>query len=136
MREGAESVDERGISGVTVLVTEHEGMPVVAVSGEVDLHAVPGFRSAIQEAESGVGEGVPAVIVDLREVEFMDSSGLGVLIGHHRRLEEQGGSLRIVAGKAASKILRLTSLDAVFEVYDSREQAFAGRNEGYSQASS
>lgn len=129
-------MDERGISGVTALVIEHEGMPVVAVAGEVDLHAVSGFRSAMQEAEAGVGEEGAAMIVDLREVEFMDSSGLGVLIGHHRRLEERGSGLRIVAGEAASKILRLTSLDAVFEVYDSREQAFAGRNEGYSQASS
>jgi anti-sigma B factor antagonist len=136
MREGSRSVDERAISGVTVLVTEHESMPVVAVSGEVDLHAVPGFRSAMQDAESGVGEEVSAMIVDLREVEFMDSSGLGVLIGHHRRLEERAGALRIVAGEAASKILRLTSLDAVFEIYDSREQAFAGRNEGYSQTAS
>ncbi len=129
-------MDERGISGVTVLVTEHEGMPVVAVSGEVDLHAVPGFRSAMQDAESGAGEEVSAMIVDLREVEFMDSSGLGVLIGHHRRLEEWDGGLRIVAGEAASKILRLTNLDAVFEIYDSREQAFAGRAEGYPEASS
>jgi anti-sigma B factor antagonist len=136
MREGARPVEDQSISGVTVLVTEHEGMPVVAVSGEVDLHAVPGFRSAMQDAESGSGEEVSAMILDLREVEFMDSSGLGVLIGHHRRLEERGGGLRIVAGEAASKILCLTNLDAVFEIYDSREQAFAGQTEGYSEASS
>jgi hypothetical protein len=53
-------------------------------------------------------------------------------VGHHRRLEEWGGGLRIVAGEAASKILRLTNLDAVFEIYDSREQAFSGRAEGSS----
>lgn len=123
-------MEGNGISGVTFLVTEYEGVPLVTASGEVDIHAVPGFRSALEDAESGAGDGVSAVIVDLREVEFMDSSGLGVLIGHHRRLEERGGGLRIVVGEAASKILRLTNLDAVFETYDSREQAFAGQNQG------
>lgn len=128
-------MNERAISGITVIATEHEGMPVVAVSGEVDLHAVPDFRSAMQNAEPETGGEVRAMIVDLREVEFMDSSGLGVLIGHHRRLEERGGALRIVTGEATSKILRLTSLDAVFEIYDSREQAFAGQSGGHSQDS-
>ena len=110
-----------------MLVTEQEGMPVVAVSGEVDLHAVPRFRSAMEDAESKAGPGVSAILVDLSEVEFMDSSGLGVLIGHHRELEEGGGELRIVTGKAALKILRLTNLDSVFGIYDSREEALSGR---------
>lgn len=115
-----------------MLVTEQEGMPVVAVSGEVDLHAVPRFRSAMEDAESKAGSGLSAILVDLSEVEFMDSSGLGVLIGHHRELEEGGGELRIVTGKAALKILRLTNLDSVFGIYDSREEALSGRAEGSS----
>lgn len=115
-----------------MLVTEHEGTPVVAVSGEVDLHAVPRFRSAVQDAESKAGREDPLILVDLSEVEFMDSSGLGVLIGHHRELEESGGELRIVTGEAALKILRLTSLDTVFGIYASREEAFAGHAEDLS----
>lgn len=115
-----------------MLVTEQEGAPVVAVSGEVDLHAVPRFRAAMQDAESKAdGDGL-LILVDLSEVEFMDSSGLGVLIGHHRELEETGGELRIVAGDAAMKILRLTSLDTVFGIYTSREEALAGRAEDLS----
>lgn len=123
-------MESRSASGFAVLVSEHEGVPVVAVSGEVDLHVVPGFRSAMQDAESKVDRERPAIIVDLSEVEFMDSSGLGVLIGYHRELEDRGGGLRVVAGDAALKILRLTSLDTVFDVYGSRQEALSGRSEG------
>jgi len=115
-----------------VLVTEHEGVPVVAVSGEVDLHAVPRFRSAMQDAVSRADSKRPLVLVDLGEVEFIDSSGLGVLIGQHRELGDVGGELRVVAGEAALKILRLTSLDTALDVYDRRGQAFYGRSEGSS----
>lgn len=133
MSEGDDSlVEDRGTSEFTVLVTEHESMPIIALSGEVDLHAVPRFRSAMQDAESRVNGENLAMLVDLGEVEFMDSSGLGVLIGYHRQLEERGGGLRIVTGEAALKILRLTNLDTVFEIYDSRELAFSGSSESAS----
>lgn len=124
-------MEKASASGFTVLVTERVATPVVAVSGEVDLHAAPRFRSALQDAESKAragseaDSGRPSVIVDLSGVEFMDSSGIGVLIGHHRELEEAGGELRLVTGEAAMKILRLTSLDKVFSVYGSREEAFS-----------
>lgn len=107
-------------SGFTVLVAEREGVPLVSVSGEIDLHAVPRFRSALQDAWSRTAPDNPVVLVDLSEVGFMDSSGLGVLIGHHRELEELGGGLRIVAGEPAMKILRITHLDTVFGIYESR----------------
>ena len=122
-------MEGRGTSEFTVLVTEHGGAPVVAVSGEVDLHSVPRFRSAMQDAESKAGEEDALILVDLSGVEFMDSSGLGVLIGHHRKLEEAGGGLRIVVGEAAMKILHLTNLDTVFGIYNSREEAFSGHSQ-------
>lgn len=110
-------------AGFTVLVAEESGWPVVSVAGEVDLHSVQRFRSAMEQAEANSGSG--GVLVDLSEVGFMDSSGLGVLIGHHRELAENGAEMRVVAGEAAMKILRLTSLNTVFSIYDSRREALA-----------
>ncbi len=114
-----------------MLVTEYEGVPVVSVAGEIDLYAVPRFRSAMRDACAGVSPQSP-VLVDLSDVDFMDSSGLGVLIGYHRELCESGSGLRIVAGEAAMKILRITHLDDVLGVYDSREAALSGRTDGLS----
>lgn len=125
-------MEGKGTSEFTVLVTEREGTPVVAVSGEVDLHSVPQFRSAMQDAESKRDAENALILVDLSEVDFMDSSGIGVLIAHHRELEEAGGGLRIVAGEAALKILRITNLDTVFGIYGSREEAFSSRSQGLS----
>lgn len=99
---------------------------MVAVAGEVDLHSVPQFRSAMEDAEAKAASGGHVVLVDLSEVEFMDSSGLGVLIGRHRELAESGGEMRVIAGEAAMKILRLTSLNTVFSIYDSRREALDG----------
>ena len=119
-------------SGFTVLVTEYEGVPVVSVSGEIDLYAVPRFRSAMRDACAGVSPRSPVLLVDLSDVDFMDSSGLGVLIGYHRELCDSGSGLRIVAGEAAMKILRITHLDDVLGVYDSREAALSGRTDDLS----
>ena len=119
-------MDNGSTSGFTVLVAEDEGWPVVAVAGEVDLHSVPRLRSAMEDAEAKSASGGRIVLVDLSEVEFMDSSGLGVLIGRHRELAESGGEMRVIAGEAAMKILRLTSLNTVFSIYDSRREALAG----------
>jgi anti-sigma B factor antagonist len=111
-------MQESSVAGFDARIVAHAGVPVVAVTGEIDLHVVsdPGARSA-----AGPG---PVVLVDLAEVTFMDSSGVGVLIGQHRELEGEGGELRIVTGEGpALKILKLTSLDEVFSIFSSREDA-------------
>lgn len=116
---------ESGIARFDARIVEHAGISVVAVTGEVDLHVVPEFRSVVSDpgARSTAGPG-PVVLVDLVEVTFMDSSGIGVLIGRHRELEGEGGELRIVAGEGpAFKILKLTSLDEVFSIFSTREEA-------------
>lgn len=118
-------MQESGVARFGARIVEHAGIPVVAVTGEVDLHVVPELRSVVSDpgARSTAGPG-PVVLVDLAEVTFMDSSGIGVLIGQHRELEGEDGELRVVAGEGpALKILRLTSLDEVFSIFSTREEA-------------
>ncbi|MBA2443239.1 MAG: STAS domain-containing protein [Rubrobacter sp.] len=118
-------MQESSVAGFDARIVAHAGVPVVAVTGEIDLHVVPEFRSVVSDpgARSAAGPG-PVVLVDLAEVTFMDSSGVGVLIGQHRELEGEGGELRIVTGEGpALKILKLTSLDEVFSIFSSREDA-------------
>jgi anti-sigma B factor antagonist len=88
---------------------------VVRVVGEVDVHTSPSLKAALAAA---TGDGCMVTIADLSEVPFIDSSGLGVLIGALRRAREAGGDLRLVsADEAVIKILRITGLDRVFSLH-------------------
>jgi anti-sigma B factor antagonist len=63
-------------------------------------------------------------VVDLTQLEFLDSTGLGALIGAHKRAAEHGGSVRLVAHEGQIlRLLRITGLLEVFSVYPSVEAA-------------
>jgi anti-sigma B factor antagonist len=96
--------------------TVHEGdFCVVTVAGEVDIYTSPALKTALAAA---AGEGCRRVIVDLDRVGFIDSSGLGILVGALRRAREADGDLRVVSGnEAVARILRITGLDKVFPLH-------------------
>jgi anti-sigma B factor antagonist len=74
-----------------------------------------------------VGAGSKHVVVDLARVDFLDSTGLGVLVGARRRLENSGGSLSLVCPhERLLKIFRITGLDSIFDIHGSVEDATAG----------
>jgi anti-sigma B factor antagonist len=98
-----------------------EGTCVVSVSGEVDVYTSPHLKSALVDAAEG---GCTVVVVDMDKVGFIDSSGLGVLVGALRRVREAGGDLRIVCGRDnVMKIFRITGLDRVFPMFTSVDEA-------------
>ena len=98
-----------------------DGIPVVAVAGEVDLFTAPEFKRHVQKALERDGE---RMVVDLTETTFIDSSSLGVLIGAHRRLAGHDRSLVIVANnRTVLKTLRITGLDGLFCVVSTLEEA-------------
>ncbi|QSB04767.1 anti-sigma factor antagonist [Natronoglycomyces albus] len=91
-------------------------IPVVAVSGEIDVYTAPRLREVTQQLAS---EGHPTIAVDMNEVEFCDSTGLGVLIGARKRLQESGGDLVVLCSNSGiMKLLRLTGLDQVLTIRD------------------
>jgi len=63
--------------------------------------------------------------VDLSRVEFLDSTGLGVLVGALKRLRAVNGTFKLVCAHERLKIFRITALDRVFELYDTVEAATA-----------
>ena len=100
------------------------GVPVVALRGELDLEGGPALREALLEA---IGEGRRRVIVDLEGLDFIDSAGLGVLVGGLKRARTHDGDLALVC--TARNILRVfdvTGLTRVFEIHASREAAVSG----------
>ncbi|MDP9296255.1 MAG: STAS domain-containing protein [Actinomycetota bacterium] len=94
---------------------------VLDVKGEVDLYSSPTLRERIIEL---VDDGHTRLIVNLQEVGFMDSSGLGVLVGALKRLNERDGKLILVCPEGSPlKVLTITGLDKVFPIYASLDEA-------------
>ena len=106
------------LSLATRTVAEHT---VLEVGGEVDVYTAPRLRERLVEL---VDAGARNVVVDLGRVDFLDSTGLGVLVGALKRLRAAGGGLVLVCDKEPLlKIFRITALDQVFPIYPSVEAA-------------
>ncbi|NLD76744.1 MAG: STAS domain-containing protein [Acidimicrobiales bacterium] len=95
-------------------VSERDAWSIVAVSGEIDVATSPRFRERLIEL---ISTGNHRIVVDLRWVDFIDSTGLGVLIGALKRLRSHEGELRLVIDDPrVLKIFDITGLDQVFEI--------------------
>ena len=104
---------------------------IVAVRGEVDLYSSPSLKTSLIEAD---GVGWQLVIVDLSGVSFIDSAGLGVLVGALRRAREDDGELALVCdSEGILKILRLTGLDRVFPLAATVDKALETQCDTVSQ---
>ena len=105
-------------------VTERDGYAILSVRGEVDVYTAPKFRERLIEL---VSEGKYRIVVDLEGVDFLDSTGLGVLVGGLKRLrskEEEGGDLVLVCTQTRIlKVFEITGLTKVFKIYDSVDAA-------------
>ena len=89
--------------------------------GEMDVARARRLGSAINEV---LGRGPQRLVIDLCDVEFVDSSGLAVLVHARRRTLRQGIELRLVCDVPSTlRVLALTQLDRVFDVHRSREHA-------------
>lgn len=106
--------------------TEREGDTVIfRLRGSFDIATAPSVRAALTAAS---GDGKHAIVVDLTNVEFLDSTGLGALIGGHRRASENGGQVRLaVADGPISRLLNITGLMRVFPVYRTVGDALVDR---------
>ncbi len=97
---------------------------VVEVGGEVDVYTAPGLD---EHLGSLVQAGQVHLVVDLSGVDFLDSTGLGVLVKALKRAREHDGSLDLVATEERIlKVFRITGLDAVIPIHVSVDAALAG----------
>ena len=94
---------------------------VMPLTGDVDLASAPALRTRLVEATSDA----PAhVILDLTRLDFIDSTGLGVLVGTLRRVRGGGGEMRIAgAPPGIERVFSVTGLDRVFQLASSVEEA-------------
>ncbi len=106
---------------LTVSTGERGALTVVHVGGEIDVYTAPLLREALDKQ---VSAGRVDLVVDLDEVTFMDSTGLGVLVGRLKLVRSQGGTLRIVSSQdRILKVFKITGLDKVFHIFASVDEA-------------
>ena len=95
---------------------DHGGLPVLSLAGELDLTTVPQARDALLRV--AVMHPGQTVVVDLDGLSFLDSMGLGVLVGGLRRVRANGGDLVLVCSSPRLlDVLALIRLDRVFEIF-------------------
>lgn len=100
-----------------------ESASIVSVKGELDLLTTPQLEEALLAAENDEGRGV---VLDLREVEFIDSTALRALVLSAERLNEQDRELQVACGPGpVRRLLELTVLTAKVVVHESRKDAVA-----------
>ncbi len=98
---------------MSVMVSSAGPVTTVRLTGEFDTYAIPDVRAALDELCVVPGG---LVVVDLREVTFLDSSGIGTVIGLHRRVERDGARLRVVCEGPILRLVQLMHLDRVLDV--------------------
>lgn len=98
-----------------------ESSQIIRLSGELDIHSAPDFKHEILEC---INKGYRQLIIDLNDLHFMDSRGLGVFIGILRNVKEQGGFLKIVcSNQTILKIFYRIGLSEIFTIFQTLEDA-------------
>jgi|GEM_PF-199597 len=119
--DGSDQMEIRVESLELQSITASADCAVLRITGEIDVYSASQVR---EEVIKLLGNGTRHIIADLSGVDFLDSTGLGALVGSLKRLREQDGSLALVA--SATKILtvfRVTGLIRVFEIHPSVSEA-------------
>ena len=108
---------------LSITRADHGDQTVVHLGGEIDVYTAPVVREKLDEQ---IQAGRTNLVVDLTDVTFLDSTGLGVLVGRLKLTRTRGGSMRLV-GKddRVLKVFSITGLDKVFEIHPDLESALA-----------
>jgi anti-sigma B factor antagonist len=104
---------------------QESGRTIIEVGGEIDVYTAPKLRDRISEL---VAEGHYQLVVDLENVDFLDSTGLGVLVGGLKKVRAYDGSMQLICTQERLlKIFRITGLAKVFAIHATQADALAAR---------
>jgi anti-sigma B factor antagonist len=93
-----------------VRIDDDDGETTIALLGELDLANAPTLSAELERAEA---EGADSITIDMRELEFIDSTGIAVLVAAHRRLNQDREGVRLIRSRAAGvrRVMEVTGLD-------------------------
>ena len=115
---------ERGaeMAQLNVQVQEYDGRAVVAVAGEVDFYSVDALRRAVDLGT----EQLTDLVLDLSEMTFMDSAGLGEIVRAYKLVSGRGGRLAVVCSdRIILRVFRVSGVDLVVDIFESLAEATA-----------
>jgi stage II sporulation protein AA (anti-sigma F factor antagonist) len=105
------------------------GVLVLRLAGELDVYTVDTFR---QKADQAVrSSGARTVLLVLRQLAFLDSTGLGAILGRYRWLQERGGRMAVAgAGGRVKTVLEVSGVSRLIPLFDSERKAVAALGGG------
>ena len=107
----------------TFEVARYGAWAVMRVSGEIDMATAPKLRQHVQNVTA---RGPDGLVLDLDRVDFIDSTGLGVMVGAAKRMRMNDGALRIVCSQShLVELFELTRLNEVFDLFETLDDALA-----------
>ncbi|MFF9262411.1 STAS domain-containing protein [Streptomyces longwoodensis] len=111
-------------AGLSVLTAVTGDVHVVTPAGEIDHHTGDDLKRALDEV---IDAARPRVVLDMRQIGFMDSSGINILLTAHRAATDTGGWLRLAAPtEAVLRTLQLVGVDTVIDCHPTLDQALTG----------
>jgi anti-sigma B factor antagonist len=100
-----------------------EGTPVLDLNGEVDSYNSPKLR---EKMVTLIDDGQSNLVINLSGVDYIDSTGLGTLVGGLKRASEKGGAIQIICpNEQIYKVFSITGLVKVFKIFDNEQAVFA-----------
>jgi anti-sigma B factor antagonist len=104
-----------------ISVRKAAGASVIDLNGELDAYTSPRFREVMLDL---IDDGGAKLVISMANVEYIDSSGLGALVGGLKRASERQGKIVIVCtSPQVRKVFEITGLEKVFPLYDSEDTA-------------
>jgi anti-sigma B factor antagonist len=100
-----------------------DGTPILDLTGEVDSYNSPKLR---EKMVALIDEGTPDLVINMGGVDYIDSTGLGTLVGGLKRATEKGGAIRIICpNEQIYKVFNITGLVKVFPIFNNEQGALA-----------
>ena len=114
-----------GLVSVTIRRSERPPWTVLSVGGELDVVGAPDLRQAVVEA---VADGCRGLILDISALDFVDSFGIGAVVGALKRLRQRGGDLALVCpSPRVRRVFEICDLDRIIAFHDSIDSAAGSR---------
>lgn len=96
---------------------------IVYFKGDLDMHTGPQLKERITELMDS--KNLSHLVIDLQDVDFIDSTGIGVLLGRYRNISSQGGEMALVnLQPGVKRVLKLAGLTKLVSIYDNKKEIF------------